>query len=235
MTKTLLEAAKTKKRGTVSKVSNYFKEYDLHMAEFKDKPIRLLEIGVGDGGSLYMWKEYFSSGHIVGIDIDPSKKKFQGEGIEIYIGDQVNSDFLKEIEGKYGQFDIVIDDGGHQMKQQITSFKTLFPLLREGGVYVIEDLHTSYWPNYGARFGRTTTINLVKKLIDTMHFWCRESALGNIFFRLTNKLGITKHQIPSLNFKSKNIFQKSIRSITIADSICFIKKETIPKYEVTNI
>lgn len=129
----LIEAAKNKKRGVTYKLSNYFAEYDLNFQEYRDKPIKLLEIGVQKGGSLYMWREYFPNADIVGVDVSEKCKQFEGEGIKVYIGDQEDTNFLLEIEQKEGTFDIIIDDGGHTMKQQITTFKTLFPLLAEGG------------------------------------------------------------------------------------------------------
>lgn len=221
----LLDAAKNKKKGVTRKLVNYYAEYDLNFQEYRNKPIKLLEIGIQKGGSLYMWREYFPNAKIVGVDIDEECKQFEGEGIKVYIGDQENADFLLELERKEGTFDIVIDDGGHTMKQQITTFKTLFPLLAEGGMYVIEDLHTSYWPEFG---GGRTTISLLKSMIDEIHFWAKESPRAGFFKKVKSKI----KQFPK---KQMNVFQKTIRSIYIADSICFIKKETVEKDKLISL
>ncbi|KKU82103.1 MAG: hypothetical protein UY07_C0003G0004 [Parcubacteria group bacterium GW2011_GWA1_47_8] len=216
----LTEAAKNKKRGVTHKLSSYFAEYDFNFREYRDKPINLLEIGVQKGGSLYMWREYLPKAKIIGADVDEKCKQFEGDGIKIYIGDQEDVDFLLDLEHKEGPFDIIIDDGGHTMGQQITTFKTLFPLLAEGGMYVIEDLHTSYWPAFGGGF---TAISFLKSMIDEIHFWAKESPRAGLIKKLRSRI------FPP---KSMNMFQKTIRSIYIADSICFIKKETVEKNKV---
>ena len=131
--------------------------------------------------------------------------------------------------------DIVIDDGGHSMNQQITSFHTLFPLLKNKGLYVIEDLHTSYWRGYGGRKGKKhSTIGLIKHLIDEIHYWCYESLFTRIKYLMRRILGLSGGTA-QFRFNPKNIYEESIHSITIADSICFIKKEALPKYEIVKI
>jgi hypothetical protein len=72
--------------------------------------------------------------------------------------------------------DIIIDDGGHAMTQLITSFEVLYPYLKEGGLYLLEDLHTCYWYNYGGGFQKKDTlIEYSKHFIDKMHAWYSES------------------------------------------------------------
>ena len=86
------------------------------------RPI-VLEIGVCAGGSLWMWREYFPTSEITGIDIDPMCTQFEGEGVNVCIGDQTDSEFLREVGTKYGPFDVVIDDGGHAGFQVVTSLE----------------------------------------------------------------------------------------------------------------
>ena len=214
----LLEAAQNRDFGNIHKLVNYFDEYDFMLRDYLDREISLLEIGVQNGGSLAMWKKYFPKAHITGIDINPDCARFRENGVNICIGSQSDADFLKTVNDEYGPFDIMIDDGGHTMNQQLTSFNTLFPLLKDGGIYSIEDLHTSYWRKFG--FGGT--VRRIKKLIDDIHYWAPQQSRANLRQRIKNKL----FSPPKPDF-----FQENVRSIYIADSICFIRKQKILKYQ----
>ena len=118
-----------------------------------------------------MWKHYFGDkAQIYGIDIDPRCKKFEESQIEIFIGDQENREFLKEIRAKIGPIDILIEDGGHKSGQQIATFEEMFPAIIPGGLFLIEDLHTSYWSAYDGGYQRKGTfIEYAKNIIDCMH------------------------------------------------------------------
>ncbi len=156
----------------INKWLHYFEYYDRHFSRFRNKKVRILEIGVFLGGSLNMWRSYFGpEAFILGVDIDSSCTQYAGENIKIEIGDQADPLFLEYLKGKYAPFDIIIDDGGHMMVQQITSFKFLFEHLNNGGIYLVEDLHTSYWKEYmgGYRCGRTF-IEYAKGLIDELNY-----------------------------------------------------------------
>jgi len=133
--------------GDINKWHHYFAIYERHFARFRGTPVSLLEIGVERGGSLGLWRRYFGeAARITGIDIDADCKRHAAPGIEVLIGDQESPPFLKAANDSRGPFDIVIDDGGHTTRQQLVSYETLFPLLRDGGVYLVEDVHTSMWP-----------------------------------------------------------------------------------------
>ena len=124
---------------------HYFPIYDRHLATYRGSAIRVLEIGVYRGGGLAMLGHYLGpAAQIVGIDIDELARTGAGRHV-VEIGDQEDPAFLSSVAERHGPFDIVIDDGGHTMRQQIRSVETLFPLLAEGGVYIVEDCHTSYW------------------------------------------------------------------------------------------
>lgn len=131
----------------------------------------ILEIGVFQGGSLQMWKEYFGEGvKIYGIDLDPRCKKFEEEGIEIFTGSQSDRKFLREVKSKIPDIDILIDDGGHAMIQQIVTFEELYDKVKKDGVFLCEDLHTSYWLEYGGGLKRGGTfIEYAKDFIDDIH------------------------------------------------------------------
>lgn len=127
--------------------------------EYREKPIRLLEIGVQDGDSIELWKKYFKKAEIVGLDVRP----IAIEGATIVAGDQSDPEILRSL----GNFDIIIDDGGHKMSQQKTSFNILFDQLNEGGIYVIEDLETSYLVDY--KDSLPTTVDFLKGLVDSVN------------------------------------------------------------------
>ena len=131
----------------------------------RHKFIRLLEIGVGGydkpqlgGDSLRMWKKYFPKGIITGIDIYP-KDSLAEDRIRIYKGDQYDATFILAVAKREGPFDIIIDDGSHIQFHIIKSFETLFPLMSPGGIYVVEDTQTSYWPKYGGSLSEMYTVN----------------------------------------------------------------------------
>ncbi len=167
-------------RSIIDKWPHYFEIYERHFSPFIGKKVKVMEIGVWRGGSLKMWKDYFGeNAEIIGIDINPNCKVFEEDRIRIYIGDQSNVNFLQDVIKQEGEFDIIIDDGGHFMHQQIISFKELYWSIKNGGVYLCEDLHTNYWKNYGGGYKNPNTfIEYTKNLIDELNaFFSQEEAL----------------------------------------------------------
>lgn len=159
---------------------HYLDIYHRHFEQFRAvatpaNPIILWEIGVENGGSLDMWLKYFGKENCViyGIDINPKclmLMKGLDPNIHIVIGDQGNLDFLKNLTATLPPPHIIIDDGGHYPHQQKNSFQILFPFLRPGGVYVCEDCHTSYWPDfYGGVKQAGTFVEYSKDLIDSIN------------------------------------------------------------------
>jgi hypothetical protein len=125
-----------------SKHHNYARQYESLFEKFKDVPeIRMLEIGVFKGQSLKAWRSFFNSGLIVGIDINEECKQYDDEqnGIRVEIGDSNDAEFVKHIHETYGPFDIILDDGSHRNIDVIRTFETLFPLLKNNGLYIVED------------------------------------------------------------------------------------------------
>ncbi len=131
----------------------------------------ILEIGVSQGGSLEMWKNYFGNkATIYGIDINPKCLEMEKEGFNIFIGSQSDRKFLKEVKMHIPPIDILIDDGGHTMVQQITSFEELFDCIKDDGIYLCEDLHTSYWASFGGGHKRRGSfIEYSKNFIDYLN------------------------------------------------------------------
>ena len=164
----------------IHKWNHYFDIYDRHFSRFRNREIVILEIGVSEGGSLQMWKNYFGNkAKIYGIDIDPRCKDLEEENIKIFIGSQSDRNFLKNIKKLIPEVDILIDDGGHTMEQLRISFEELFDHVKSDGVYLAEDLHTAYWLRFGGGYKRKNTfIEYSKNLIDQLNaFHSKQSSL----------------------------------------------------------
>ena len=158
----------------------YTTHYNEHFKRFRKKKLVLLEIGVGGhedpkagGASLRMWKKYFPFGSINAIDIF-DKSYLQEKRIKIFKGSQVDEEFLKDVIREIGNPDIIIDDGSHINQHMIDTFTILFPLLKDGGIYVVEDTQTSYWPAFGGDSEKldnpTTILNYLKKTTDCLNY-----------------------------------------------------------------
>lgn len=190
----------------IDKWEHYFEIYDRYFYKYRNTEVIFVEIGVFQGGSLQMWKEYFGpKAKIYGIDINPECKKFEDEQIKIIIGDQENKNFLESLKNKIPKIDILLDDGGHTMKQQINTFEVLFEYIKQDGIYMCEDVHTSYWSEYKGGFRKKSTfLEYSKNRVDDLHAW----------YSNTKNLTINK-------------FTKSIGAIHFHDSIIVIEKSNV--------
>lgn len=157
----------------ITKWSHYPDLYERHFGPFRGEKVRFLEIGVQFGGSLELWRKYFGPEAVIfGIDIDPQCADRVDAPNKVRIGSQADPAFLRGVVDEMGRPDIILDDGSHVGEHQIASFETLFPLLKEGGLYVIEDVCTSYWRQWCGGLKRPgTAIEFTKELIDGMHGW----------------------------------------------------------------
>jgi hypothetical protein len=192
----------------IHKWMHYFDIYDRHFSRFRGKPIVVVEFGVSHGGSLQMWRKYFGRrAMIYGVDIDPRCKKFEGWRTEVFIGDQEDRTFLRSIAEKIGPIDVLIEDGGHTMGQQIATFEEMYPKVTENGVFLIEDLHTNYWKKYGGGYQKPGTfMEYVKPLTDQLNAWhSREPELV------------------------VDQFTRTTRSMHFYDSIIVFEKEAVQK------
>lgn len=177
----------------LTKWMGYFSAYEKHFSRFRNQPIHFLEIGVNQGGSLQMWKNYFGEqAHIYGIDIDHRCKEFEEDRIKVFIGSQEDRGFWRDFKKTVPKFDVILDDGGHTMKQQIVTFEEMFSHVKDDGVYMCEDLHTSYWPTYGGGYKNPNSfVEYSKNFIDYIHAWRtkeREKFQVNGFTRSVNSL-----------------------------------------------
>lgn len=157
----------------IHKWQHYFEVYDRHFSRFRGSPITIVEFGVSQGGSIQMWKNYFGPhAQIIGVDINPNCKQFEEPGVKIFIGDQGDREFLRSIVAQVPSIDILIDDGGHTMQQQIATYEELFSSVSEHGVYLCEDMHTSYWRRFGGGYRRRGSfIEYTKTFIDALNAW----------------------------------------------------------------
>jgi hypothetical protein len=154
------------------KWSNYFAVYDRFLSRFWGQEVTVVEIGVLDGGSLFMWRALFGpSARIVGVDINPQAKIWENHGFEILIGSQEDPSFLQSLSKLVGKAHVIVDDGGHTYLQQIRTANYLSENVVDGGVYIIEDTHTSMMPGYGLRTHNTFKWgSKIAKAIQARHF-----------------------------------------------------------------
>tara|TARA_B110001452_G_scaffold198287_1_gene168235 strand:+ start:3450 stop:4271 length:822 start_codon:yes stop_codon:yes gene_type:complete len=151
------------------KFQKYFKVYDELFTPYKNKKITFVEIGILNGGSLFIWKNFFGeNARIIGIDMNPECKKFEKEGFEIFIGDQSDPLFWESFFKKVGNVDIILDDGGHTNNQQVTTVTSCLKNINDGGIVVVEDTHTSYMTEF-SNPQKYSFINFSKKLIDDLN------------------------------------------------------------------
>jgi len=193
----------------IHKWKHYFEIYDRHFSRFRGTDVHLVEFGVKHGGSLQMWKHYFGPrAKIYGVDINPHCQQVAEPQIEIFIGDQADRTFLKSLLTKIPRMDILIDDGGHAMDQQINTYEELFPRVSPNGVYLCEDIHTSYWPDWNGGYQRPGTfVEYGKNFIDAIHAW---------------------HSVEPERF-NVNEFTKTVHSVHFYDSILVVEKRPMEK------
>jgi hypothetical protein len=162
-----------KKGAALYKWHHYFSIYEKHFAAYRNTPVKFLEIGVAKGGSLEVWRDYFGPEAVIyGIDILPECARFNGAAGQVRIGSQADSAFLKQVIEEMGGVDLVLDDGSHDSHHIRKTFRTLFPAMSVGGVYMIEDLHAAYWSSFSGGYRKASSfLEDVKDMIDDMHHW----------------------------------------------------------------
>lgn len=207
------------KNNVVDKWEGYFSVFDCETEHLRSKPINLLEIGVQNGGSLEVWCKYFSKAkNVIGVDIDPkcSGISFNDKRIKVIIGDSNSSSLKEELRNVCPYFDVIIDDGSHKSHDVIKTFTELIPLMNSDGVYIIEDLHCSYWQNFQGGVEKPgSSINFFKKLVDVINFehWRNEKDL-NWLLRDVGIVNIKRETIEALH---------TIRSTSFYNSMCIVK------------
>jgi len=150
---------------------HYFDIYERHFERFRGTSPVMLEIGVAGGGSLQMWKEYFGPGcKIIGLDINPDCKRHADQDIDVFIGSQDDPEIIEQIFAKYPKISIVLDDGSHIMNHMIRTFEMVYHRIASDGVYMVEDTHTCYWPQFDGGLKRDGSfMEFVKDKLDEIN------------------------------------------------------------------
>tara|TARA_Y100000590_G_scaffold281211_1_gene315940 strand:- start:441 stop:1325 length:885 start_codon:yes stop_codon:yes gene_type:complete len=182
------------------KCDTYFQAYEEMFSKYVGKKITFVEIGVLQGGSLFMWREYFGKdARIIGIDLHPNAKELEKHGFEIYIGSQSDKNFWRDFYSKVGKIDILLDDGGHVNDQQIITLAESVNNVNDNGIIVTEDVCTSYFKKFGNP-SKYSFINYSKYLIDVIN-----------------------SRFPGTKIKKNNDFRNKIHSISFYESIVALK------------
>lgn len=151
--------------------THYFPIYDRHFSSWRNRTLTFLEIGVLNGGSGSIWSKFFGPmARIIGLDVDPRCSQYQTEQYQIRIGDQSNPYFLQSVIDEFGVPDLVLDDGSHQQDHIYSTFSYLYPRMHLNSIYMVEDLHTSYWASHkGSMDDPATFMNRTKKYLDQLN------------------------------------------------------------------
>jgi hypothetical protein len=177
----------------IHKWKHYFPAYERHLGRFRNQDVVMIEIGCGGGGSLQMWKRFLGPhARIVGIDIRPECAEFVEDQIAVRIGDQSDPAFLDAVLNEFGVPDIVLDDGSHIMAHVNATFAHLYPRTNRSGVYIVEDLHTAYWAEFGGGLRKPDSfLERTKSLIDELNAdWTRGDLPATLFTRTTLSMHI---------------------------------------------
>lgn len=165
----------------VHKWLSYLDHYNHHFEKYRNQDkIVFMEVGVQSGGSIEMWRSYFGEDKLdyYGVDLDSDALRFQRNGVTIFIGDQSNPDFWDSVLKIVPPIDIFLDDGGHYMHQQILTLEKMFWHVKDGGIFVCEDLHTSYMHRYVRGLGKATMVERCKLLVDQINArWSEDEQL----------------------------------------------------------
>lgn len=151
----------------------YHRFYPFFLELMRDQPITMLEIGTQKNKSLRLWEQYFPHATIYGVDIGNGFKFARGE---VFKGDQGDRAFLETVMHNIGKrVELIVDDGSHKPEHQLDTFILLFDqLLKDGGIYIIEDIETNYWTKgtcYGYQIERgfghqDSVIEIFKNIVD---------------------------------------------------------------------
>jgi GT2 family glycosyltransferase len=208
-------------QGKVSdKWTLYLNEYDRLFSGYRNKPISLLEIGIQNGGSLEIWSKYFSNASaLIGVDINQAcaRLSYDDPRISVIVGDANAPEVRKQVFKHSPQFDIVIDDGSHFSSDIVKSFALYFQHVVEGGIFIAEDLHCSYWIQFeGGLFDPYSSMSFFKLLADIIshEHWGIPKLRADILRGIFTKYGC--------EIDEESLAQ--VHSVEFINSMCVVRK-----------
>lgn len=221
----MLKKLFSKHQGRVAdKWSSYIGTYEEILSRYRDKSICLLEIGVQNGGSLEIWSEYFSNAELIlGCDVnkDCENLTYRNPRVRVVVGDAKSEEVYSRVINASQAYDVILDDGSHTSRDIISCFAKYFSLLKDDGIYVVEDLHCSYWREFGGGlFYPYSSINFFKRLVDIINFehWGVPDRRADLLHTVADEYGVS--------FSEEALGH--IDSIQFVNSMCIIKKGPNP-------
>ncbi len=203
------------------KWSSYLIEYDRILEAYRHSPVRLLEIGVQNGGSLEIWAKFFPNAvKIVGCDIEEkcAELKYEDPRVCVVVADANSAAAQEAITAQASDFDIIIDDGSHRSSDVLNSFACYFPLLADGGIYIVEDLHCSYWREHeGGLYYPFSSLTFFKRLADIVNqeHWGINRPASQVFYGVFSQYG----------FHMDEEILRAIHSVQFMNSLCIVRKQ----------
>ena len=219
--KSLLELYKEHEGKVSDKWSLYLTEYDRLFHSYRTHPVRLLEIGIQNGGSLELWSKYFADAeHLIGCDINLgcTQLSYEDQRISVIVADANTDEAFQRIVDRTSSFDLIIDDGSHTSSDIVKSFSRYFPTLKEGGLFIAEDLHCSYWQEFeGGLYMPQSSIAFFKRLADIVNFehWGHARDRAELLKEFSEHYGVA--------FDETSLAQ--IHSVAFINSMCVIEKK----------
>lgn len=195
--------------------------YERIFKELRNSKVKILEIGVQNGGSLEVWSKYFKHANLIlGCDIDPmcGILKYRDQRITVLVGDATAEQTRQRILAHSNEFDIIIDDGSHQSRDVLNAFLLYFPMLNPGGIFVVEDTHTLYWDEFGGGLRRKDSVKeFFKDLTDVINYehWRDDVRINDFIsssFDLQSTAFIADGWVESIEFyNSMIVIKKSLQ------------------------
>ena len=241
-TRTINELHRAKIGKVSNKWSSYLSYYDQLFEPIKDEPLKLFEIGIQNGGSMETWGSYFKNAEsIIGCDINEKCKNltFTDPRISVIVGN-ANTQPIFETLLRKGPFDLIIDDGSHLSEDILVSFLNYFPMVRPGGIYVVEDTHAIYQRASTNIHHKSNALSFFKDLTDVINFqfWFRDERIENLLQPYINApvpAFLTEGWIESIDFRNSIItVRKSLSNnhnkvgeITISGDVADVDPEPL--------
>lgn len=178
-----------------SRGHGYLDFYQRFFEPLRDQRIQLLEIGVFEGRSLAMWRDFFPQASIIGVDINPAASNYEDGRVQVEIIDASDAAEVTALAARSGPFDIIVDDASHYWSHQIASLQYLLAFVKPGGFYVIEDIDTSF-----GRYLETHRRGASVSAFEYVHKLCRYVTAGSVLDLSTEDDAFLRSFAPRIEF-----------------------------------